>query len=88
MQDDSCGDSVAMGIKKISLFPHLHTPLVPLLPVPNKPLVSVDVKHHGAATVIILILLLSLLMCCLKLCFLVTSRDEKPSLVERWSLGV
>ena len=30
----------------ISLFPLLHTPSIPLLPVSNKPMVSVDVKHH------------------------------------------
>ena len=43
MQDDSCGDSVAMGIKKISLFPHLHTPFSPSL---ISRMASVDVKHR------------------------------------------
>ena len=31
------GGSVVIGIYIISLFPHLHTPFLSILPIPNKP---------------------------------------------------
>ena len=42
----SGGDSVAIGIYSLSLFPHLHTPFPPFFPSLISLLVSVDVKHH------------------------------------------
>ena len=42
----SGGDSVAIGIYIISLFPDLHTPFPPFSPSLISLMVSVDVKHH------------------------------------------